>query len=136
LPGRAAEAARAAGEAALAVPGVAGYFVPSGAASFLSPESASLFSRSLFPGRSGDVLIAYRPYHTEFYGDGRGISTGSFYSYDTRVPLFLYGSAFRAQTFDQPVSPTDLAPTLAVALDIAPPSSSTGRPLLEAFKER
>lgn len=132
----AAEVARLAGEAALEVPGVAGYLVPNGAAAFLSPESAPLMARSLYPERSGDLLIAYQPYYSELYGDGRGVSPGSFYSYDTHVPLLLYGAPFRAQTFDRAVSPTDLAPTLAAALEAPPPSSSTGRPLVEALKDR
>jgi len=130
----AAELARLAGEAALAVTGVAGYFAPRGGASFASPESAALLARSAYPERSGDLLIAYQPYYSERYGDGRGVSPGSFYSYDAQVPLILYGPAFRAGVFDGPASPADLAPTLAAALEIPPPSSATGRPLVEALK--
>ncbi len=129
-----AEVLRLAGEAALAVWGVAGYLAPDRSTSVLAPETAPLFARSIFPGRSGDLLLAYLPYYCELYGDGRGVSTGSFYSYDTRVPLLLYGTPFRAATFDQPVSPTDLAPTLAAAFEIPPPASATGRVLLEALQ--
>ena len=82
------------------------------------------------------MLIAYRPYFSELFGDGRGVSPGSFYNYDTQVPLILSGAAFRAQISDRLVSPTDLAVTLAAALDIPPPPSSTGRALAEALKDK
>jgi hypothetical protein len=60
-PERFPDLARAAGEAALNVAGVAGYrAVPAGPGG-LTPESAALFARSLFPGRSGDVVLAYQP---------------------------------------------------------------------------
>ena len=130
------DAARLAGEGALAVPGVAGYYVPNGASSFQTAASSRPLARSWSPDRGGDVVLVYQPYFTEFYGEGRGVTPGSFYSYDTRVPLLLYGAAFRAQVFDKPATPADLAPTLAAALDIAPPSSSSGTVLLEALKSR
>ncbi len=135
-PERFPDLARAAGEAALNVAGVAAYRAVPAGPGVLTPEAAALFARSLFPGRSGDVVLAYQPNYGERYGEGRGVSTGSYYGYDTRVPLLLYGAAFRAQTFDRPVQPIDLAATLAAALDIAPPAASTGRVLVEALKER
>ena len=95
-----------------------------------------LLARGVFPERSGDLLLAYRPYYWERYGEGRGVSPGSFYSYDTRVPLVFYGAGFRSRVFDQRVSPTDVAATLATALEIAPPAASVGRPLVEALAER
>jgi arylsulfatase A-like enzyme len=130
------EMLRLAGEAALGVGGVAGYLAPNGPSSFQAPETARQLGRCWFPERAGDVLIAYQPYYIELYGDGRGVAPGSFYSYDTRVPLLLYGAAFRAEVFEQPVSPADLAATLASALQISPPSSSTGRVLADCLKER
>jgi hypothetical protein len=133
---RLADAARLAGEAAVTLPGVAAYYVPGGPSSVQMPASVLPFARCYFPGRSGDVLLAYQPYYTEFYAGGRGVSPGSYYSYDTRVPMILYGPAFRAQTFERPADPADLAATLADALDISPPSSSTGRVLIEALKKR
>lgn len=133
---RLADAAHLAGEAALTVPGVAAYYVPGGASSLQTPLSVTPFAHCYFPERSGDLLLAYQPYYTERYAGGRGVEPGSSYSYDARVPLILYGPAFRAQTFERPVNPADLAVTLAAALDLPPPSSATGRVLFEALKER
>jgi hypothetical protein len=130
------DAARLAGEAAMNVPGVAGYFTPNGGSSFATRETQQLLARSWAPERSGDVLIVYQPYHFERFGEGRGVSPGSFYSYDTVVPLLFYGPPFRAQTLDAVVDPADFAPTLAAAMEIPFPSSATGRVLAEALKER
>jgi len=51
------------------------------------------------------------------------------------VPLCFYGSRFRSGSFESPVEAVDLAPTLARACGVAPPSSSTGRVLAEALAE-
>ena len=69
------------------------------------------------------------------YGQGRGISYGSLYNYDTAVPLCLYGPRFRCSVFESPVEAVDLAPTLARVCGVVPPSSSTGRVLAEALAE-
>lgn len=125
---RAEDVSRVAGEAVLGVNGVADYWGAD------RPGDRCL-ARGRFPGRTGDLLLVYQPYYWERYGNGRGLTTGSYYAYDTRVPLVLYGTAFRHRSFAQPVEAVDLAPTLAAALKIAPPSSTTGRVLLEALEE-
>jgi arylsulfatase A-like enzyme len=128
-PLRAEDVARVAGEAALDLEGVAEYW---GASRAGNP----LLARCHFPDRSGDLLLAYQPYYWESYGKAKGVATGSYYNYDTRVPLVLYGPAFRNRVFYEPASPADLAPTLAAALEIAPPAASTGRVLVEVLADR
>ena len=78
-------------------------------------------------------MLSYRPEFIEDFGSLRGISYGSLYNYDARVPLFFYGPGFRARTFDREVETVDVAPTLARYLAISMPSSSTGRILAEAL---
>ena len=78
-------------------------------------------------------MLSYRPEYVESFGAGRGVSYGSLYNYDARVPLCLYGPQFRAGQFEQTVEAVDFAPTLARAMGVAPPSSSTGRVLGEAL---
>lgn len=121
-----------AGEAALRVPGVAGYF---------SPESSSLvgaagrtLERSYYAGRSGDLVLAYKPYFTERYGDGRGVAPGSANRYDTDVPLLLYGRWFKPGVHEQAVSATSLAPTLAAVMNIPQPSGATGTVLVDILQ--
>ena len=132
-PGRDPDSVRvAAGRAALEHPSVAGYYTAGGHASTLDGWEAR-FRNSFHPTRSGDLMLSYRPEYVEDYGQGRGISYGSLYNYDVRVPLCFYGPQFRAGVFETPVESVDVAPTLARAIGVAAPSSATGRVLGEAF---
>jgi hypothetical protein len=124
----------AAARAALRHPAVAGYLTAGGACSVRDPWERR-FRNSFHPTRSGDVMLSYRPEYVESFGDRRGISYGSLYNYDARVPLCLYGPQFRAGQFEQTVEAVDVAPTLARVMGVAPPSSSTGRVLAEALAE-
>ena len=122
----------AAAQAALDQPAVAGYYTAGGACS-THDEWERRFRNSFHPKRSGDVMLSYRPEYVEDFGAGRGVSYGSLYDYDARVPLFFYGPSFRGGIFEAPVEAVDVAPTLARVLGIATPSSSLGRVLGEAL---
>jgi predicted AlkP superfamily pyrophosphatase or phosphodiesterase len=126
------EARAVAGEAALSVPGVTGFYTADGDCSH-SGDWLRRFRNSFHAVRSGDLMLAYGPEYVEDYGLGRGISYGSLYNYDTRVPLIFYGSPFETQEFETTVESVDLAPTLARAAGTAWPSSATGRVLGEAL---
>jgi len=123
------EAIRTAGEAALTVPGVRAYWSPEIASA--SEADSRAFSRSRYSGRSGDLMLAYEPDFVEAYGDGRGVSSGSFYRYDTDVPLVIAGPRIRSGLFESTVEATSLAPTLAALLEVAVPSSAEGEPLTQ-----
>ena len=127
---RVTEAAVAA--AALEENEVAAYYTSAGECS-VHDEWERRFRNSFHPLRSGDVMLSYQPEYVEEYGTGRGVSYGSLYNYDTKVPLCFFGPQFRAGVFESPVESVDLAPTLARAIGVAPPSSSAGRVLGEAF---
>jgi len=124
----------AAARAALQHSAVAGYYTAGGACS-THDEWERRFRNSFHPKRSGDVMLSYRPEYVENFGAGRGVSYGSLYNYDARVPLCFYGPQFRAEVFESTAESVDVAPTLARAMGIAPPSSSVGRVLGEAFAE-
>ena len=126
------EARAVAGEAALTVPGVTGFYTLDGDCSH-SGDWLRRFRNSFHAVRSGDLMLAYGPEHVEDYGLGRGISYGSLYNYDTRVPLIFFGAPFEPQVLETTVESIDLAPTLACATGTAWPSSATGRVLGEAF---
>jgi arylsulfatase A-like enzyme len=123
---------QAAADAALAQSPVAGYYTAGGACS-VGDEWRKRFRNSFHARRSGDVMLAYRPEYVEDFGAGRGISYGSLYNYDARVPLVFCGPQFRAGVFESPVEAVDVAPTLARAMGIAEPSSAVGRVLGEAL---
>ena len=126
------QARDAAGRIALAQPAVAGFLTSGGTCSVLN-EWDKRFRNSFHAVRSGDVMLSYRPGYVEEFGQNRGVSYGSLYNYDVRVPLCFYGPQFRTGVFESPVESVDLAPTLARAMGIAPPSTSIGRVLGEAF---
>ena len=121
-------------KAALQHSAVAGYYTYGGACS-THDEWERRFRNSFHPKRSGDVMLAYRPEYVEDWGPGRGISYGSLYDYDVRVPLCFYGPQFLPDVFESPVESVDLAPTLARVMGVPLPSSTAGRVLGEAFAE-
>jgi Type I phosphodiesterase / nucleotide pyrophosphatase len=124
----------AAGRAALTHPAVAGFYTAGGYCS-TNDGWRERYRNSFHATRSGDVMLSYHPEYVEDYGQGRGISYGSLYNYDVRVPLCFYGPQFPAGVFESPVKSVDVAPTLARAMGVAQPSSSDGRVLGEAFGE-
>jgi hypothetical protein len=124
----------AAGRAALEHPAVAGFYTAGGYCS-TNDGWRERFRNSFHHKRSGDLMLSYLPEYVEDYGQGRGVSYGSLYNYDVRVPLCFYGPQFAAGVFESPVQTVDVAPTLARAMGVPPPSSSNGRVLGEALGE-
>ena len=122
---------RTAGAAALEFPGVQAFFSPEASSAVL--QSFRTLERGFYAGRSGDMMLAYAPFYVEHYGDGRGTSSGSGHSYDTDVPLLLFGNWFQTGDHDQIVDATSLAPTLARLLGTAMPSGASQRVLTEAL---
>jgi hypothetical protein len=73
---------------------------------------------SYHPQRSGDLMLLMRE---NFTTSTDAASHGTYYDYDRRVPVILFGSTFKAGTFEGPASPLDIAATWSrltgVALD-------------------
>ncbi len=126
------EIRKAAAHALLEHPAIADYFTAGGASSTQDVWQRR-FRNSFHPVRSGDIMVSYRPGYVEEFGMKRGISYGSLYNYEARVPLCFFGPQFRAGMFDRSVESVDVAPTLARILGIGQPSSGTGRILSEAL---
>jgi predicted AlkP superfamily pyrophosphatase or phosphodiesterase len=126
----------AAGEALLTVPGFVGYVTRSNLLrGFMPPTAAArAIARSYFPARAGDVVAVQAPF--SFWGKygetDFGGSHGSFYRYDSDVPLFLYGAPFRAGYYGQ-VEMVHLAATLARVLGVSLPAACEGAPLVETL---
>jgi arylsulfatase A-like enzyme len=62
-----------------------------------------------------------------------GDDHGTPHTYDTHVPLYFYGLAFRPGIYRTHCEPVDMVATLASLLGINAPSASTGRVLTEAL---
>ena len=68
-------------------------------------------------------------------GSSKGTDHASPYTYDTHVPLALYGLPFQTGTYRGKVEPVDMAATLASLLGINAPTHSLGRVLTEALAQ-
>ncbi len=92
---------------------------------FITPPNRYL-QQGFHPQRSGDVLVNYAPGWIDSEKN-TGTTHGSLYNYDTHVPLLWYGWKVAAGQSFQAVEITDIAPTLALLLDIEAPNGSFGQ---------
>ena len=89
--------------------------------------------RNFHPKRSGDIYVVFEPnvFITDFDGLAVASTHGSPWRYDTFVPVMFAGAGLEAQKVRRPITPYDVAPTLANVLGVKPPSGSIGNPLEE-----
>jgi len=87
------------------------------------------------PKRSGDIYLVFEPevFINDFDGLTVASTHGSPWRYDSFVPVIFAGAGLQAQTVSRPVTPYDIAPTLAAYLGIKMPSGSIGNPLPEVL---
>jgi hypothetical protein len=85
--------------------------------------------RSYFAGRSGDLAFLPRP---NWVVATAGTTHGSAQPYDRQVPVFFLGAGIKAGRYTAPVSPADVAPTLASLMHIEMPRAE-GRVLAEVL---
>jgi predicted AlkP superfamily pyrophosphatase or phosphodiesterase len=125
----------AAAEAAALVLGVSAAFTRAQLLTGALPRSplGSEAANSFNIQRSGDVFLILDPYALPI-AEETGSTHGAPWTYDTQVPLVLWGNAFRPGIYATACEPIDLAPTLAVALGLTQPSGAQGRPLAAALK--
>jgi hypothetical protein len=89
-----------------------------------------MFARSYFPGRTGQLLIVPRKGDIITRPDPNvPFMHGSPWLYDAAIPLMFVGSAVKAGVYSIPAAQQDVAPTLAAAVRIPMPATTTGRKL-------
>ncbi|HMP99971.1 MAG TPA: alkaline phosphatase family protein, partial [Cyclobacteriaceae bacterium] len=83
--------------------------------------------------RSGHILYQLQP---GWFSSSRvqGTTHGSVYTYDTHVPVLFYGNGIRQGNSVHAYSITDIAPTIAMLLNIKLPNGSSGHPIAEVLK--
>ena len=79
--------------------------------------------RSFYPDRSGDVEAVLKPYYlcTSLL---TGTHHGTPHSYDTHVPLLIFGPGVNPGTHTEVVTPQAIAAILSRALDLPPPQGA------------
>lgn len=89
--------------------------------------------RNYHAKRSGDIYLVFEP--NVFINDFDGLTVasthGSPWQYDSFVPVIFAGAGLKHQVISRPVTPYDVAPTLAAFLGVKPPSGAIGSPLSE-----
>jgi len=99
------------------------------------PPSSPLLDeikRSYYFGRSGEVYVAPRPGYV-FAADANGTGYGSPHTYDSQVPLLMYGAGIKGGKYNESVWSADIAATITSALEIETPSLCEGKPIKDAF---
>lgn len=126
-----ADAEHAVGEAMKQI-GLRGYYTKSQLADAKIPETdvGLQYAHSYSPEGGWYVLGIPAPF---VLGIVKGTDHGTPYSYDTHIPLLLYGLPFQAGTYRGHAQPVDLAVTLASLLGINAPTHAVGRVLSEAL---
>lgn len=116
----------------LRVPGFRGFYTKLQLAEGETPATplGNKFRNSYSPEGSWYVMGIPDIYTV---GSAKGTDHATPYSYDTHVPLLLYGLPFQPGIYRTPSQPVDLAPTLASLLGINAPTHSVGRVLTEAL---
>ncbi|MCW5517339.1 alkaline phosphatase PafA [Muriicola sp. Z0-33] len=92
------------------------------------------------PKRSGDILLSFEPgiiMNADpdiAVSEIKGTTHGSGYAYDSHVPLLWYGKNIPNGSSVRKVSVIDIAPSLAMFLNVQLPSGCSGVPLEELFR--
>ena len=115
------------------IPGITRAFYGADLATEEARRSSDMFRRaaalSYYPGRSGDFVIVPRE---NWIMSSNATTHGTLYSYDQRVPVVLFGAGIKGGEYTLPVSPADIAPTLAT-LGGVKMTNVDGRVLAEAL---
>ena len=92
--------------------------------------------RNFHPKRSGDIYVVFEPdvFINDFDGLVVASTHGSPWRYDTFVPVIFGGAGLNPMKVDRPVTPYDIASTLAAYLGTKPPSGAIGNPLSEVLQ--
>ena len=94
-----------------------------------------MWARAYFPGRTGQLLIV--PREGDFItrpDPNYAYMHGSPWAYDVSIPVMFVGAAVKAAVYSAAATQQDVAPTLAAALDVRMPPTTTGR-VLPIFRD-
>lgn len=84
--------------------------------------------------RGGDIQMVLKPGSLFGSPNGTGTTHGSWYPYDSHIPLLWMGWGIKQGKSNITRYMTDIAPTIAAILRIQMPNGSIGQPITEAIK--
>jgi len=108
-------------------PGVKEIFSLSHADGYAKSVYAEFIKNGYNASRSGDVLVTYQSGWIE--NAVKGTTHGTFYTYDTHVPLLFWGWHIPKKEISTSFDITAISPTIAYLLRIPMPSGATGKPI-------
>ncbi|MBO9707660.1 MAG: alkaline phosphatase family protein [Caulobacter sp.] len=89
---------------------------------------AERMRRSAYPGRVGDILVAFQPYKSPASpGASYVAGHGSPWNYDRRVPIMFWWKGAGGRERVLPIETVDIAPTIAGVTGVTPPTDIDGR---------
>lgn len=88
------------------------------------------------PQRCGDILYTLKPGYFEAEGAyvGKGTTHGSGWTYDTHVPVLLYGQGIAQGEVLRRTAVADIVPTVCMVVGCALPDAAVGDPVPEALQ--
>ncbi|MDG2530254.1 alkaline phosphatase family protein [Caulobacter endophyticus] len=96
-----------------------------------SPDTISVkerLRRSAYPGRSGDILVAFKPNLVPATASNTYVAThGTPWDYDRRVPILFWWKNAQARERILPIETVDIAPTIAAVTGVPIPKAIDGR---------
>jgi len=81
--------------------------------------------------RGGDIQLVLKPHY--FFGGRTGTTHGSWYPYDSHIPLLWMGWGVKPGHTHRETYMTDIAPTLAALLKVQMPSGAIGKVIEEVM---
>lgn len=96
----------------------------------------TLLANGIMPERSGDIVYTLKPGYFEAEGiyAGKGTTHGSGWTYDTHVPVLLYGQGIAQGEVVRRTAVADIVPTMCMVVGCALPDAAVGEPVREALK--
>lgn len=94
-----------------------------------------LLANGFMPQRCGDVLYTLKPGYFEAEGSfvGKGTTHGSGWTYDTHVPVILFGQGIVQGEVLRRTAVADIVPTVCMIVGCALPDAAVGEPVLEVI---
>ena len=86
-------------------------------------------------GRCGDIQYTLRPGYFEAEGSyvGKGTTHGSGWTYDTHVPVLLFGQGIAHGEVERRTAVADIVPTVCMIIGCALPDAAVGEPVPEVL---